>query len=335
MIGYYVHHHGSGHLHRAMTIAPHLPEVVTGLSSLPRPEGWSGPWVQLPLDNAAGPYDDADVTADGLLHWAPLGDPGLRQRMSAVSRWIDRHSPAAVIVDQSVEICLLSRLHGVPVVALTAPGRRTDAPHQLGFGVADALVGPWPGGWTDRLLPDLDAAHADRFVAIGAVSRFAVAPRRASSRGRPHAVLLAGTGGDGFTPEAVSRAQEQTPGWDWSILSHSLGTWHADPAAVLAEADVVVLHPGQNSLAEVAALRVPAVVVPAARPFHEQHVTAAALAQGWPAIVVDQVSDLGWRDVLHEALLLDGEGWAAWCDGAAPVRLAQVVRTVVCGASTT
>ncbi len=330
MIGYYVHHHGSGHLHRAMTVAPHLPDEVTGLSSLPRPDGWAGPWVQLPLDNTAGPYDGADVTAEGLLHWAPLGDAGLRQRMAALSGWIERHCPAAVVVDQSVEVCLLSRLHGVPVVALTAPGRRTDPPHQLGFGAADALVGPWPRGWTDRLLPDLAAAHAHRFRAVGAVSRFPVASGGTpSARLRPHVVLLAGTGGDGFTPEAVGRAREQTPGWDWSVLSHSLGTWRADPAAVLAEADVVVLHPGQNSLAEVAALRVPAVVVPAPRPFQEQHVTAAALAQGWPAVVVDSVPDLGWRDLLHEALLLDGGGWADWCDGQAPARMAEVVQSVL------
>ena len=41
MIGYYVHHQGNGHLHRAMTVAPHLPEPVTGFSSLPRPESWT------------------------------------------------------------------------------------------------------------------------------------------------------------------------------------------------------------------------------------------------------------------------------------------------------
>ena len=74
----------------------------------------------------------------------------------------------------SVEVCLLARLHGIPVVAMTAPGRRTDSPHQLGFGAATELVGPWPQGWTDRLLPDLDAVHADRFHAVGAVSRYPV-----------------------------------------------------------------------------------------------------------------------------------------------------------------
>jgi hypothetical protein len=332
VIGYYVHHHGNGHLHRAMTVAPHLPDVVTGLSSLPRPESWPGPWVQLPRDDGAPGYDGADVTAQGLLHWVPLGDPGLRGRMAAISAWIEQHAPTAMIVDQSVEVCLLTRLHGVPVVALTAPGRRTDDPHRLGFGAATELVGPWPAGWTHRLLPDLDAAQADRFHAVGAVSRFPCLSETAylpSPRARPHAVLLAGTGGDGFTAETIARAQDQTPDWDWSVLSRTLGTWHADPAAVLAEADVVVLHPGQNALAEVAAMRVPAVVVPAPRPFDEQHVTAAALTDGWPAVVVDAVPVRGWRDLLHEALFLDGAGWADWCDGDAPGRIAEVVSRVV------
>jgi hypothetical protein len=182
------------------------------------------------------------------------------------------------------------------------------------------------------LLPDLDAAHADRFHAVGAVSRFPCLSETAylpSPRARPHAVLLAGTGGDGFTAETIARAQDQTPDWDWSVLSRTLGTWHADPAAVLAEADVVVLHPGQNALAEVAAMRVPAVVVPAPRPFDEQHVTAAALSDGWPAVVVDAVPARGWRDLLHEALFLDGTGWADWCDGGAPGRIAAVVARAV------
>jgi UDP-N-acetylglucosamine:LPS N-acetylglucosamine transferase len=144
-------------------------------------------------------------------------------------------------------------------------------------------------------------------------------------------VLLAGTGGDGFTRASIDRAREQTPDWDWTVMSRTLGTWHGDPTAVLATADVAVLHPGQNSLAEIASLRLPAIVVPAPRPFDEQRVTASALADGWPAVVVDNVPTTGWRDLLHEALFLDGEGWADWCDGAAPTRIASVVTGVVHG----
>ncbi len=327
MIGYYVHHQGSGHLHRAVTVAPHLPGPVTGISSLPRPDAWTGPWLQLARDDAASSYAEADVTAAGQLHWVPTGDQGLRKRMAAIAAWIERHAPAALVVDQSVEIGLLARLHGTPVVAMTAPGVRTDSAHLLGFGVASAVVGAWPDGWTDRLLPGLGVPD-ERMHTIGAVSRFPVATDRVRTRRRPHAVLLAGTGGDGFTAQVVARAQEQTPDWDWTVLSRTLGSWHADPAAVLADADVAVLHPGQNSLAEVAAMRVPAVVVPADRPFHEQHTTARALRDGWPAVVVDRVPRTGWRDLLDEAVFLDGQGWAEWCDGFAPTRLADVVKQV-------
>ena len=39
VIGYYVHHVGAGHLHRARAVAQRTSSTVTGLSSLPRPGG--------------------------------------------------------------------------------------------------------------------------------------------------------------------------------------------------------------------------------------------------------------------------------------------------------
>jgi len=43
VIGYYVHHLGHGHLHRALSVARTLGEPVTGFSSLPPPADWPGP----------------------------------------------------------------------------------------------------------------------------------------------------------------------------------------------------------------------------------------------------------------------------------------------------
>ena len=76
MIGWYVHHHGHGHLHRAQTVAARLAErgeEVTVLSSLPRPAGWSGAWVRLARDDAGRVVDP---TAAGQLHWVRSGTPG-------------------------------------------------------------------------------------------------------------------------------------------------------------------------------------------------------------------------------------------------------------------
>lgn len=332
MIGHYVHHHGSGHLHRALTIAPHLPGPVTGLSSLPRPDGWHGDWIQLPRDDAGQAYDRFDVTAGGRLHWVPPHDDGLRRRTHLLSEWMDRVRPEALLVDQSVEVTLAARLHGLPVIGFTAPGRRDDPAHALGFDVCSALVGAWPEGCTDAMLPGVPERIRRRFTAVGGCSRFPVAGLEVKSRhteGRRRVVVIAGDGGDSFSAPALERARASTPDWEWTVLSRRLGTWHPDPAALLTEADVAVIHAGQNSVAEVAATRVPAVVVPQPRPFDEQVTTATVLREGWPALVVDTLPDVGWSDILEQAASLDGAAWQGWCDGRAAERVAALVRAVI------
>src|SRR5690606_24283738 len=85
MIGYYVHHQGRGHVNRALRLARHIDGEVTGLSSLERPAGWQGPWIQLARDDQSDP--PLDPTARGQLHWAPLGDRGLSSRMARIAEW--------------------------------------------------------------------------------------------------------------------------------------------------------------------------------------------------------------------------------------------------------
>ncbi len=62
VVGYYVHHVGSGHRHRAEVLAARLAHdgvSVTGLSSLPRPPSWAGEWVRLPPDDGGRPLPRA------------------------------------------------------------------------------------------------------------------------------------------------------------------------------------------------------------------------------------------------------------------------------------
>ncbi|WP_244928134.1 glycosyltransferase [Nocardioides sp. W7] len=329
MIGYYVHHHGSGHVHRATamaTLAAARGRVVTGLSSLPRPTDWPGPWVLLPRD------DDEECsvrpTANGRLHWVPVGDAGLLGRTAAVSAWIAATRPACVIVDVSIEVTLLVRLHGVPVVAVVLPGSRGDLAHRFGLGAADALVGLWPPEATGMLSDVPDDVHA-RLQPVGALSRFDIRPSGRRRPGPGRVVALSGTGGDDPDEERLDRARRQTPEWGWTALSARSGTWVDDPSGVLADADVVVTHAGQNALAEVAALRRPAVVVPQARPHDEQLTTARALATGgWPAVVEETWPEDGWSARLTRAAALDGSRWAGWCDGHAAERFWSVVDSV-------
>lgn len=322
MIGYYVHHHGRGHRSRATAIAAALDRPVTGLSSLPAPPDWAGDWVQLPADEAHGPVVDAD--ARGRLHWVPLGHPGLGARMARIARWIDEHRPAAIVVDVSVEVALLARLHGVPVVTVAMPGHRTDPAHELGFAIADELIGAWPR----EADPLGDAALRSRVHAVGAISRFAPTEPTAAARERRSVVVLGGAGGDEFTADAVARARGETPGWEWTHLGAS-GSWTDDPWSALLDASVVVTHAGESAIAEVAAARRPAIVIPQSRPHDEQRCTASVLAdERWPALVEAEWPTTGWPALLERADSLDAGSWRAWNDGRGAERAAAVIAAV-------
>jgi hypothetical protein len=229
-----------------------------------------------------------------------------------------------------VELVLLSRLHGVPTLAVVLPGRRDDAAHELGFEVADALVSFWPTD-VSGMTHGLSSAALDRLVPVGAMSRHPVQsePRHVRrTDGRRSVVVLLGTGGHDVSAADVDRARRTTPDWDWTVLDGSPDTWVADPSSVLAGADVVVTHAGQNAIAETAAARRPAVVIPQARPHDEQLVTGSVLASGWPAVVCPVWPATGWPDLLDRAAALDGQGWSRWCDGRAGERFAELALRV-------
>ncbi|MCH1868717.1 glycosyltransferase [Nocardioides sp. CFH 31398] len=338
MIGYYVHHHGRGHLHRARVLAVQLasgpePETVTVLSSLGPADDEALDWVTLPYDVDPQPAPQPrDPTAHGTLHWAPLGHDGLRRRMAAVSAWLEHARPRLVVSDVSQEVALLCRLHGVPVVSVVLPGRRDDDAHLTGLRASSALVGFWPASAHERQLPGLPADVVDRVVPLGGLSRFAPAagrpPVEAATRAR-RVVVLGGRGGDAWSPAQVdvlrSALRLDGGGRHVTVLGPG-GDWVEDPWPVLAEADVVVVHGGQNALAEVAAARVPAVVVPAERPFDEQEVTARSLDGGdWPAVMLETLDHPDWPGLLDHVAGLDGRRWAGWCDGDAARRFAALV----------
>lgn len=331
MIGYYVHHHGRGHLSRAAAIIAALGTEVTVLSSLPRPTDWSGPWVSLALDDAAVPVDP---DAHGRLHWVPLRSTGLRDRMAAISEWIARARPEVFVVDVSVEVTMLARLHGVPVVAVAVPGRRDDRPHTLAFDVCSAIIGAWPRE-AIGMVEGLSRSARRRLHAVGAIARRAPAGAEGgppSLGEKPRVLVLSGTGGDNYSSELAMTGHSRAPGWDWSHLGGSSGRWSDDPWSAIWAADVVVTHAGEGILAEVAAARRAAIIIPQHRPHDEQLTTARVLKHPqWPAIVLDGPEDHDWTRLLLEASHLDREAWTLWNDGHGAERAATVIERVAAG----
>jgi hypothetical protein len=315
VIGYYAHHLGEGHVACATAIAPHLRSPLTVLSSRPRPAGWARGWIELARDDA-GDEPAVDPTAGGTLHWAPLHHPGLRDRMATVAAWIEAARPRLMVVDVSVEVALLARLLGVPVVEMALAGDRSDAAHRLGYQAATAVLAAWPE-WAAPL-----AGAEVRPRAVGAISRYAsrMVPSRTPGR---RVLVLMGRGGSTLTAEQLDAARGATPDWEWTALGPPLGDWVDDPWPALVDADVVVCHAGQNVVAEVAAAQVPAIVIPQPRPHDEQRATAAVLAEAGLAIVRPEWPEAdAWPALLAAATRLGGQGWVRWCDGTGPQRAA-------------
>jgi hypothetical protein len=281
VIGWYVHHHGHGHLTRFLAVRPHLREPVTVFSSLAAPAALppETTWVVLPPDadvtvapdGATHDPRDADPTANGALHWAPIGHAGHRTRLAAIASWIADAHPAAFVVDVSAEVSAFVRLLGVRTVVVTQPGERTDAAHTLAYDLADRILAPWAPE-THRT-PSLDA-RGERVVRVGGISRH-------DGRGAPWArdprrVLFLGRM---LPPDHLARTAEllRTAGWQVE-LAGTADDRVDDVWPLLCRSAVVVTAAGQNSIADAAAAGIPAVVIPQERPFDEQHHTARVVA---------------------------------------------------------
>jgi predicted glycosyltransferase len=330
-IGWYVHHHGRGHVTRLLAVAPHLDADIVCFSSLPEPTGLPAhcSWVVLDRDDevaeGATPPDRNDPTADGLLHWAPLGHAGHRARLATIAAALSEQRMDAMVVDVSVEVVLLARLLGVPTVVMAQPGHRDDGPHALAFRAASTIIAPWPRGVLD--LEHLRPVQ-DKVVYTGGISRFEGRERSAADAGRDGVLLLAGAGGSAVSARAVEEAVSAS-GRSWTSLGTGTGsTWSDDPWDALCRAAVVVSWAGQNAIADLAASGARAVVVPQERPFDEQVSTARALeAEGLAVVRRAWPEPSDWSKLLEEAAELD-PAWSRWRVTGAARRAAEAIAAV-------
>jgi hypothetical protein len=336
-IGWYIHHHGFGHMARFLAVRPHLNAEVDVFSSLPRPAvlPTATTWTHLardddPIETSTGPVapDVAHPTARGLLHWAPLHHDGHRARLAAIADTVRDRSYDSFVVDVSAEVTVFVRLLGVPVAVFTQPGDRGDRPHRLAFDAADTIIAPWP----ERLYsaPYLQRVRS-RVTWTGGISRFADSPRPQTRPGvdGPVRVLVLGRVAGSSAATSLPTVGRLSNGADGRVEWRSVGaddeTWTDDPASAMLAADVVVSAAGQNSVADLAAVRARAIVLPQARPFEEQQATGLALARASLAVVLDRwPAPSAWASRLEEAMSMRPD-WSLWETDGAPARAAAAI----------
>lgn len=330
-VGYYAHHHGSGHLQRAAAVAARMDAELTVLSSADPPAGVD----HLKLDRDDTPPIEGDVTASGALHWAPLRHNGLRRRTLQVARWVEEQHCTVMVSDVSVEILLLARLLSVPAASIALRGRRSDAAHELGYDTASLILAPWPESMNDGAV----AKWTGKTVWTGALSRYDRRPRSAETCQRPGrcVVVLVGTGGHRMSDRSVREAS-LVDDTHWHLLGSSFDPcgapptidprgWVADPWPELCRADVVVCVAGDAAIAEVAAAGKPLIAIPAARPFDEQRDHCAVLVRHGLCLAEPHWPDHHrWPGLLDRAQALGGHRWAEYLDGHGSARMAAALR---------
>ncbi|WP_068328785.1 hypothetical protein [Psychrobacter sp. P2G3] len=166
-IGYYAHHHGSGHCRQADKLAALLPlelrDQMTVFTSLPI-DGYRFSTItdeqivrlsaedQLPEDvlpGRAGKYWQPSS-----LHYSPVGNRHVQTRSWQLLDEIRQRQIDLMIIDVSAEVAMLCRAASVPYLYVKLAGERDDMPHLNAFAGALGLLAPYPKALEAPATPD-------------------------------------------------------------------------------------------------------------------------------------------------------------------------------------
>jgi hypothetical protein len=310
-VGYYVHHHGAGHVARFEKIVGVWPAAV-GLVALSQIAVDGG--VVLPSDVTASADDP---TAGGALHWAPIGDPQLARRAAVMVGWCVDHEPLGVVVDVSCEAALLFRLVGTPTVVVRQHGDRTDAAHTAAFRSARRLLAPFPERLEAPGTPEWIAAKTDYCGLIAPWTTRSASHGDPAAAARPDVsgddiVVLCGAGGGRLNSDQLETlARLARPHRLIVIGEHRSDLtarnivatgWVDDVRPWLRQAPLVVASAGNNVVAEVATAGSALVVVAHDRPFDEQgHHSRSLDRAGAAAVATGAETERAWRVLVDEA----------------------------------
>ena len=166
-LGYYAHHHGSGHCRQIDKLAALLPtearQQLTVFTSVT-----SDAYMFAAIDEAQVvrlPAEDEradDVLAGragqywqpASLHYSPVGNSDIQQRSHKILDTIYQRRIDLMIIDVSVEVAMLCRAASVPYLYVRLPGLRDDEPHLNAFAGALALLAPYPRTLESAMTPD-------------------------------------------------------------------------------------------------------------------------------------------------------------------------------------
>ncbi|WP_412057783.1 hypothetical protein [Bartonella sp. DGB2] len=306
-IGIYVHHHGDGHLQRALAIAHQAPDCFTLLGSGLRGRTGTIACVDLPDDGPSHGPAQMPTSLHPALHYAPVYHEAVRKRNQLIVSWIEATKPLLLLVDVSVEIAVLAQLCATPFVYTRLSGRRDDKAHHYIFKAAEALFCPFHVALDSPQTPHWVRAKTKYFAGLSK----APPPQKCQEK---NLVFVVGRGGHTIAPTQWLELAKQLDDWQIDVLGPvhpqrggpnnlTFHGWVNDPTAYMARAQVVAGPCGDGLLSDVCALGKPFIALPQRRPYEEQLDKARQLAARGAAVVCEVWPQV-WRHVVSRALQL-------------------------------
>ena len=346
-IAFYLNLQGAGHCRRFEAIARHFPSECK-LAAI----GMDGPPKIANLDR---PVDCISVPSYG----PPPTNPFLQQQTAhnyhdflvnqgnntpfvvAMVSFLSQWQPDLLVSDVGLEASILGRMCGIPVIYARQHGKRWDKGHLLAYEWACSLYAPFSLEMEQTDCPDWIrektfysggfCRFSERESFREALPTSAVKPPDSYKSNKPNVLVMTGFGGTEITPEKLSAAAASTPQWQWHLLGKTALVKGVDCHGVvedvwpyLCHADLVIANAGHNAVMEIGAAGVPAIFIPAERPFDEQlckvkvlhNLGLGIISQGWP-------SPDEWNGLWKRSHKQDRSQWKRFQDVSAPRKIAE------------
>jgi len=315
---FYIHHHGSGHLMRALAIATKIKGAITFLGSdLHRYKSLIPihiSCIHLPADIPAEEDQFYSSGSDApALHYAPLNVAGIRDRSTIISRFFATSYPLLLVVDVSVEIALFARLCGVPTVIVRQHGLRNDPAHLNAYHSASLLIAPY----SENLKSGAPAWVDEKTVFSGGFSRFPLNEELKEEALATEIAVMAGRGGTSLDIKFIHFLAHTCPDFRFHVLGIAEDGLQLpenvilygpldDPSPVLKQCIIIIGNAGHNTVMEAASLQKRFICVPENRPFSEQEHKASSLATalGTTVILPEVLYQTEWNNVLRHVLTI-------------------------------
>jgi len=285
-VGYYVHHHGTGHMQRALRIIPYITYPVVLFSSAPQPDNLPDncTFVALPDDKV----DGFDQPAESAFMYTPFAEPIL-DRYALILDAVRRHNITCMYVDVSMEVALFAKLLGLKVGHNVMQGNRQDERHDLLYRSLDFYL--------SDSTPELDETsqrHGPANVKfVGGISRYKVQPPCKVNVVEKVVISISPLSKQ-FDLTKLRGTAALYPEITWDVIggdevrTENNIVFHgrvADPYDLYNAADIVVGAGGHNTIMEQASLGNHFFCFPEDRPYEEQTIAAAALRNNILAVV--------------------------------------------------